>query len=147
MWAILFFLPSLICAAEDFKRPKFFFVFGEHRSGASYLSELIRSNTHPHDIQDCYLLNSHNEKGSSQHHMIHSSTRRPDTHNIPNFDDFNINQQLRFITLIDIIYEKKISLMTLMASDFKDLGSSAKLADPFKRTLSRLYELTSSSYN
>lgn len=87
MWAILFFLPSLICAAEDFKRPKYFFVFGEHRSGASYLSELIRSNTHPHDIQDCYLLNSHNEKGSSQHHMIHSSTRRPDTHNIPNFDD------------------------------------------------------------
>ena len=87
MWTILFFIPALCWAAEDFKRPKYFFVFGEHRSGASYLSELIRSNTHPHDIQDCYLLNSHNEKGSSQHHMIHSSTRRPDTHDIPTFDD------------------------------------------------------------
>tara|TARA_B100001093_G_scaffold375744_1_gene360873 strand:- start:431 stop:1459 length:1029 start_codon:yes stop_codon:yes gene_type:complete len=63
--------------------------------------------------------------------------------NIPNFDDININQQLRFITLIDIIYEKKISLMILMTSDFKELGSSSKLAVPFKRTLSRLIELTS----
>ena len=64
--------------------------------------------------------------------------------NLPDFNENNSNQQQRFITLIDIIYEKKISLMTLMASDFKDLGSSAKLADPFKRTLSRLIELTSS---
>ena len=30
--------------------------------------------------------------------------------NLPNFDDNNSNQQQRFITLIDIIYEKKVSL-------------------------------------
>ena len=31
--------------------------------------------------------------------------------NIPSFNDENSNQQQRFITLIDILYEKKISLM------------------------------------
>ena len=31
--------------------------------------------------------------------------------NLPNFNEDNSNQQQRFITLIDIIYEKKIPLM------------------------------------
>ena len=67
--------------------------------------------------------------------------------NIPNFNNDNSNQQQRFITLIDILYEKKVSLMTLMSSNFKNLGSSVKLKEPFKRTLSRLVELTSPKDN
>ena len=63
--------------------------------------------------------------------------------NIPKFNDKNINKQQRFITLIDILYEKKISLMVSSYADLESLGSSRALINPFKRTLSRLYELTS----
>ena len=65
--------------------------------------------------------------------------------NIPKFNDENINKQQRFITLIDILYEKKISLMTSSNTDLKNFESSKALIDPFKRTLSRLYELTSNN--
>ena len=67
--------------------------------------------------------------------------------NIPNFNDLNINQQQRFITLIDILYEKKISLMISVQSKLNNISSSNKLAEPFKRTLSRLFELTSKKDN
>ena len=63
--------------------------------------------------------------------------------NLPNFNDNNSSQQQRFITLIDIIYEKKISLTVSSASSLQDLTSSNSLIEPFKRTSSRLYELTS----
>ena len=61
---------------------------------------------------------------------------------IPIFNDYNSNQQLRFITLIDIFYEKKINLTISVASDLKNLGSSKKHSEVFKRTLSRLHEMT-----
>jgi len=63
--------------------------------------------------------------------------------NIPKFNEENINKQKRFITLIDILYEKKIPLMTSSSVDLENFGSSKALTDSFKRTLSRLYELTS----
>jgi len=63
--------------------------------------------------------------------------------NIPNFNEDNSNQQQRFITLVDILYEKKISLMISVEINLKNISSSNKLAKPFKRTLSRLHELTS----
>jgi len=63
--------------------------------------------------------------------------------NIPIFNDNNENKQQRFITLIDILYEKKIPLMTSSKSNAENFGSSRSLEKPFKRTLSRLYELTS----
>jgi cell division protein ZapE len=63
--------------------------------------------------------------------------------NIPKFNDQNINKQQRFITLIDILYEKKISLMISAYANLESLRSSRNLANPFKRTLSRLHELTS----
>jgi cell division protein ZapE len=63
--------------------------------------------------------------------------------NLPNFNDNNLNQQRRFITLIDIIYEKKISLVVSGASSLQKLTSANSLLEPFKRTSSRLYELTS----
>ena len=65
--------------------------------------------------------------------------------NLPNFDDNNSNQQQRFITLIDIIYEKKVSLTISSVSNLNKLTSAKSLSEPFKRTISRLYELTSIS--
>ena len=63
--------------------------------------------------------------------------------NLPNFNDNNLNQQQRFITLIDIIYEKKVSLIISSVSNLNKLTSANSLSEPFKRTISRLYELTS----
>ena len=63
--------------------------------------------------------------------------------NIPKFNNENSNQQNRFITLIDILYEKNIPLLISIHSSLDNLGSSKILEGPFKRTLSRLYELTS----
>jgi cell division protein ZapE len=63
--------------------------------------------------------------------------------NIPRFSDYNADKQQRFITLIDILYEKKIPLMTSSDIKLEDFNSSKSLKIPFKRTLSRLYELTS----
>jgi cell division protein ZapE len=67
--------------------------------------------------------------------------------NIPKFNDENSNQQNRFITLIDILYEKKVNLLISTSSSLESLGSSIKLRVTFKRTLSRLYELTSPEVN
>ena len=67
--------------------------------------------------------------------------------NLPKFDENNSNQQNRFITLIDIIYEKKIPLMITSQLDLNLMKSSKSLSEPFKRTVSRLYELTSMTYN
>jgi len=66
---------------------------------------------------------------------------------IPNFDNINSNQQHRFITLIDIVYDKKIPLAVTAEKSLDELTSSQSLKEPFKRTISRLYELTSSKFN
>ena len=63
--------------------------------------------------------------------------------NIPDFNDENADQQQRFITLIDILYEKRVSIMISMSSKLENISSSKKLFKPFKRTLSRILELTS----
>jgi cell division protein ZapE len=63
--------------------------------------------------------------------------------NVPKFDDENRNAQQRFITLIDIFYEKKIPLLISSNFHLDELGSSLSLREPFKRTKSRIYELTS----
>ncbi len=67
--------------------------------------------------------------------------------NLPDFNDSNSNQQQRFITLIDIIYEKKIPLMITSKVNLDTINSAKSMIDPFKRTVSRLYELTSMNFN
>ena len=66
---------------------------------------------------------------------------------IPKFDDINSNQQQRFITLLDVIYEKKIPMAVTSKLNLDNFSSSRLLEKPFKRTISRLYELTSMKYN
>tara|TARA_B100001250_G_scaffold328971_1_gene293588 strand:+ start:4568 stop:5623 length:1056 start_codon:yes stop_codon:yes gene_type:complete len=63
--------------------------------------------------------------------------------NIPYFNNNNSNHQQRFITLIDILYEKNVPLMLTSQSSLDSLGSSFALKQAFKRTISRIHELTS----
>ena len=67
--------------------------------------------------------------------------------NIPNFNNDNSNQQQRFVTLIDILYEKNVPLMITSKSPLNLISSSKSLENIFKRTISRLYKLTSVKYN
>ncbi len=62
--------------------------------------------------------------------------------NLPNFSKDNSDQQQRFIILIDIIYEKNVSLAISSSVSLQDLNSANSLLQPFKRTISRLYKLT-----
>lgn len=64
--------------------------------------------------------------------------------NIPNFNNDLINEQYRFINLIDIIYDNKLNLVATATIEISKLTSSIKLQKVFQRTLSRLKELTTS---
>ena len=66
---------------------------------------------------------------------------------IPQFNDVNSNQQQRFITLLDVIYDNNISLAVTADLNLDEFTSSRLLEKPFKRTISRLHELTSKEYN
>ena len=66
--------------------------------------------------------------------------------NVPNFGDENADKQQRFITLIDILYEKKIPIMITANFSYNNFNSSIRLEDSYKRTISRLFELTSPKF-
>ena len=85
--------------------------------------------------------------GAEDYIRISESSKFIFIENLPNFNENNSNQQHRFITLIDVIYEKKIPLMITSESDLYSIRSSKSLSDIFKRTTSRLFELTSLNYN
>ena len=64
----------------------------------------------------------------------------------PKFNDINSNQQQRFITLIDVIYDKDRALAVTAEQSLEKLSSSKSLEKPFKRTISRLFEITSKDF-
>tara|TARA_Y100001936_G_scaffold236410_1_gene265819 strand:- start:217 stop:867 length:651 start_codon:yes stop_codon:yes gene_type:complete len=66
---------------------------------------------------------------------------------VPQFNDTNSNQQKRFITLLDVIYDKGIPLAITAKQNLDQFTSSRLLENPFKRSISRLYELTSVKSN
>ena len=66
--------------------------------------------------------------------------------NIPQFYDVNSNQQYRFVTLLDVIYDKNIPIAVTTNQNLDQFTSSKSLENKFKRTISRLYELTSKEY-
>ena len=78
----LLFSLSSSTTSPKFTPPKYFYVIGEQQSGATYLSELIRSNASPSSLFDCALLHSHLDDSTSYHHQLHALHRRPDTHDI-----------------------------------------------------------------
>ena len=63
-------------------------------------------------------------------------------YNIPTFTEQNSNQQLRFINLVDILYDKNIKLTLSLEMKLGQLKSSQRHFESFKRTVSRLYEMT-----
>ena len=67
--------------------------------------------------------------------------------NIPDFNNNNSDQQQRFITLIDIVYENNLPLLITANNELNLITSSKNLEKVFKRTISRLHELTSIKYN
>ena len=94
---------------------------------------------HFHELCDTNL-------GSEDYISIANNSKFIFIENLPDFDENNSNQQQRFITLIDIIYEKKIPLMITSHTNLSSLNSAKSMSEPFKRTVSRLYELTSIKY-
>ena len=62
-------------------------------------------------------------------------------------NDINSNQQQRFITLIDVIYDKNIPMAVTANQNLDNFTSSKLLKNQFERTISRLYELTSVKKN
>src|SRR5210317_1607540 len=85
--------------------------------------------------------------GSEDYLKISQNSKFILIENLPDFDDNNSDQQQRFITLIDIIYEKKIPILISCKNSLDKLNSSQSLSQIFKRTISRLYELTSIKIN
>jgi cell division protein ZapE len=66
--------------------------------------------------------------------------------NVPNFGEENADKQQRFITLIDILYEKEIPIMITANFSYNNFNSSSRLKDSYKRTVSRIFELTSPKF-
>ena len=68
-------------------------------------------------------------------------------HNVPEFNNSNSDQCRRFISLIDMLYEKKRSVVLMASLPINQLCKVNNLIDEFKRTGSRLYEMTIINYN
>jgi len=83
-----------------------------------------------------------NNLGAEDYINIANTCKHIFIEGIPIFNEDNSNQQLRFITLIDIFYEKKISLTLSLENNLNNLGSSIKHSEIFKRTVSRLFQMT-----
>ena len=62
--------------------------------------------------------------------------------NVPELNDQNKDSCRRFISLIDMLYENKCSIVILAAKPISTLNSIQSLNEEFKRTASRLYEMT-----
>lgn len=62
---------------------------------------------------------------------------------IKQLSDNDENSLIRFMQLIDLLYESKVNLFMHSNIAVKDIYSGNKYKGPFKRTLSRLLEITS----
>lgn len=62
--------------------------------------------------------------------------------NVPFFSDSKSNECRRFISLIDMLYDQKCSVVILAEKPINQLCNIKNLAKEFERTSSRLYEMT-----
>ncbi len=66
--------------------------------------------------------------------------------NVPQLSVDHHNEALRFITLIDILYEHRVKLIVSAACGLDDIYTQGKHKFEFQRTISRLYEMQSEDY-
>ena len=143
---------SPIDESSNFKFNKFFRKMTKNREKTSKILDikgrkLIIENFYDRVTKFNFDELFNNNLGSEDYIGIAKESDLIFIENLPNFNEDNSNQQQRFITFIDIIYEKKIPLMIKSEVDLNSLCSSKSLTEPFKRTLSRLYEMTSQKLN
>ena len=62
--------------------------------------------------------------------------------NVPELNEQKKDSCRRFISLIDMLYENKCSIVILASKPITSLNSIKSLSEEFKRTASRLYEMT-----
>ena len=62
--------------------------------------------------------------------------------NVPELNEQNKDSCRRFISLIDMLYENKCSIVILASKPISTLNTIRSLSDEFARTASRLYEMT-----
>ncbi len=62
--------------------------------------------------------------------------------NVPELNEQRKDSCRRFISLIDMLYENKCSIVILASRPIASLNSIESLREEFKRTASRLYEMT-----
>ena len=143
---------SPIDESSNFKFNKFFRKMTKNREKTTKIlnikgRKLIIENFYDRVTKFNFDELFNNNLGSEDYTRIAKESDFIFIENLPNFNEDNSNQQQRFITFIDIIYEKKIPLMIKSEVDLNSLCSSKSLTEPFKRTLSRLYEMTSQKLN
>ena len=139
---------SPINESTNFKFNKFFRKITKNKNKTSKILEikgrsLVLKNFYEKVVSFEFEELCNRNLGSEDYIKIAESCEFIFIKDLPNFNENNSNQQQRFITLIDIIYEKKIPLMITSQVDLDLIKSSKSIAEPFKRTISRLYELTS----
>ena len=66
----------------------------------------------------------------------------PRRYGVVEFDNQNKDSCRRFIGLIDMLYENNCSIVILASKPVNSLNNINTLAEEFKRTASRLYEMT-----
>ena len=76
--------------------------------------------------------------GAEDYIKISKFTKFMIIENIPDFNNNNFNQQQRFITLIDILYEKNIPLMLTSQKSLDTLGSSFAMAQRRRQSRKRM---------
>ena len=62
--------------------------------------------------------------------------------NVPELNEQKKDSCRRFISLIDMLYENKCSIVILASKPISSLNTIKSLSEEFKRTSSRLYEMT-----
>ena len=65
---------------------------------------------------------------------------------VPELNEQKKDSCRRFISLIDMLYENKCSIVILASKPIARLNSIKSLSEEFKRTASRLYEMQSPKY-
>ena len=66
--------------------------------------------------------------------------------NIPLLNDFEVDATRRLIELIDELYDRGVNMLVSAAAGPDALYSGSRLEQPFKRTISRLQEMSSADF-